>query len=250
MRWRPDTSKPPRVKRACGCDRVQAPDGDADSQEETGDHSEHAWLCSICLEGIDLAELAVIRECQHTYCGASRPAPAADAPCPVAPAARPNRACSASSMVALDPSRTLRAAPCIVQWAAHVPGGGVTSCPTCKQPFTQLQVHRALDGALSDAPLVEPIALLRRAPWFLAWQAERSQVNELTRQTPFRSVAAAESERSPLALAQEEWAEEALYGYFEAEYDGDYEELEERLEQPRGRIAIGNRRCDACRRLG
>lgn len=52
----------------------------------------------------------------------------------------------------------------------------------------------------------------------------------------------AESERSPLAIAQEEWAEEAMYGYFEDQMADD-EELEDEYyaSMSRARHTFGNR---------
>ena len=113
---------------------------------------------------------------------------------------------------------------CILQWATT---RETPCCPTCKEPITSLLVHRDVDGSLSDTPLSEPVAFLARAPWYVEWARERSQVNELTRHhAVFRSREVAESERSPLALAQEEWAEEAMYGYFEGQIEED-EDLED-----------------------
>jgi hypothetical protein len=110
-------------------------------------------------------------------------------------------------------------------------------------------VHKTLAGELCDAPVEETVVLLARSPWFRSWQAERHQLNELTRHAPFRSVDAAASERSALAVAQEEWAEDAMYNYFEEEYEAEYGELEDYMEQPRSRIAIGNRRCSSLSHL-
>ena len=131
------------------------------------------------------------------------------------------------------------AVKCILQWAT---GRKDASCPTCKAPFDSLLVHRDVDGALSDVPIRETVAFLARAPWYVAWAREQSQIRELTRQhAAFRSVDVAASERSPLAIAQEEWAEEAMYGYFEDQYDDDDEELEDYYVGRRGRPTFGNR---------
>lgn len=136
---------------------------------------------------------------------------------------------------------TTGAVTCILQWAT---ARKCVSCPTCKKPFEALLVHRDVDGSLSDIPIDMTIGFLARSPWYVAWAAERSQINELTRShAVFRSVEMAESARSPLAIAQEEWAEEALYGYFENEFDDD--ELEDfymSSSPARSRTTFGNRR--------
>lgn len=134
-----------------------------------------------------------------------------------------------------------RAVKCILQWATARKDA---TCPTCKAPFDSLLVHRDVDGALSDAPIRETVAFLARAPWYVAWAREQSQIRDLTRQhAAFRSADIAASERSPLAIAQEEWAEEAMYGYFEDQYDGydDDDELEDFYVGRRARPTFGNR---------
>lgn len=132
------------------------------------------------------------------------------------------------------------AVKCILQWAT---ARKCASCPTCKKPFEALLVHRDVDGSLSDAPIDMTIGFLARSPWYVAWAAERSQINELTRShAVFRSVEMAQSARSPLAIAQEEWADEALYGYFEDQYDDDEIEDYYMSSSPaRGRTTFGNR---------
>jgi hypothetical protein len=130
------------------------------------------------------------------------------------------------------------AVTCILQWATARPEA---TCPTCKHPFTALLVHRDVDGSLSDAPIDVTIGFLARAPWYCAWAQEQSQIYELTRNHAiFRSVDVAESERSPLALAQEEWAEEAMYTYFEDQYESD--EFEDFAVASSSRTTFGNRR--------
>jgi hypothetical protein len=225
---------------------LQELEGDVEGQN---DCAAHAWQCSICLEGIEHADLAVIRQCQHTYCGAyliagtSCTGNAWTQCCSLARCLESPYVCTTHMLT----RELVHAAPCILQWASR--SSDDPRCPACKHSFSKLLVHKALDGELCDEPLEETVVLLARAPWFRSWQAERNQLNELTRQAPFRSVEAAESERSPLAVAQEEWAEEAMYGYFEEEYESYYGELEEYMEQPRSRIAIGNRRCSVKQRL-
>ena len=130
------------------------------------------------------------------------------------------------------------AVTCILQWATSRPDA---TCPTCKTPFTCLLVHRDVDGSLCDSPISETVSFLARAPWYVNWAREQSQIHELTRQhAVFRSVEAAESERSPLALAQEEWAEEAMYTYFEEEYDDDG--MDDFVVTGGSRTTFGNRR--------
>lgn len=51
-------------------------------------------------------------------------------------------------------------ASCIVSWGA-VRG----LCALCRAPFTTLLVNRALDGSHLAEPTIEPVTLLRRAPW-------------------------------------------------------------------------------------
>jgi hypothetical protein len=120
-------------------------------------------------------------------------------------------------------------------------------------------VHRDVDGTLSDAPIDESIGFLARSPWYVAWAKERSQINELTRHhAVFRSLEVAQSERSALALAEEEWAEEAMYSYFEDEFED--EDLEEHYMSrtsfgnrpwgPNGYVASGRRRAMPARHRG
>lgn len=60
----------------------------------------------------------------------------------------------------------VRAVNCILKWAAMRPA---VSCPTCKAPFSNLLVHRQLDGSLTDFQVEESAALLVRTPWFREW---------------------------------------------------------------------------------
>jgi hypothetical protein len=86
-------------------------------------------------------------------------------------------------------------------------------------------VHRDVDGSLSDAPICLSTGFLARAPWYVEWAQEQSQIRDLHRYPLFRSLEIAASERSPLSIAQEEWAEDAMYQYFEEQCDED--DLEE-----------------------
>ncbi|PNH04861.1 hypothetical protein TSOC_008946 [Tetrabaena socialis] len=94
-------------------------------------------LCAICLNAIELEDLAIIK---------SPPARAAAA--------------------VADPQGCEHAycVNCILQWAACKEAAW---CPQCKHPFNYLYCHRQLDGTLSDAPVEESVCLLKRATWFV-----------------------------------------------------------------------------------
>lgn len=167
-----------------------------------------------------------------------------------------NDVCLTHVALTLPDSPHCRAVTCILQWAT---ARATATCPTCKKPFHALLVHRDVDGTLSDTAIDESIGFLARAPWYVAWAKERSQINELTRHhAVFRSMEVAQSERSPLALAQEEWAEEAMYSYFEDEFED--EDLEEHYMSrtsfgnrpwgPNGFVASGRRRAVPARERG
>ena len=133
-----------------------------------------------------------------------------------------------------------RAVKCILQWATARQDA---ACPTCKKPIQSLLVHRDIDGELSDEPLDMTIGFLARAPWYVAWAEQRSQVAHMTRQSAaYRSFEAAEGMQTALALAQEEYAEDALYNFFEDEFD----ELEDDYFMAGSghsrRVVFGNRR--------
>jgi hypothetical protein len=119
--------------------------------------------------------------------------------------------------------RCCSAVKCVLQWATCRSNA---TCPTCKAPINALLVHRDVDGALSDAPICLTVGFLARAPWYLEWVREQSQICDLHRYPLFRSVDMAADGRSPLEIAQEEWAEDAMYQYYEEQCE-DEDELEE-----------------------
>lgn len=85
--------------------------------------------------------------------------------------------------------------------------------------------HKQLDGSFSGVPVEESVVLLARSAWFQDWLVEREHVKQLSRSNPGLVPPAPQQpvQRSEQALLQEEWAEEALYGYFESQYDDDDE---------------------------
>lgn len=101
--------------------------------------------------------------------------------------------------------------------------------------------HKKLDGSFSGIAVEESVVLLARSAWFQDWLAEREQVKHLTRNNPGMVPPARQQsiQRSEQALMQEEWAEEALYGYFESQYDE--EDFEDAYLSRGPRMAIGNR---------
>lgn len=102
--------------------------------------------------------------------------------------------------------------------------------------------HKKLDGSFTAMAVEESVVLLARSAWFQDWLAEREHVKQMTRNNPGLVPPAPQQhvQRSEQALLQEEWAEEALYGYFESQYDDD-DEFEDMYLARGPRMAIGNR---------
>lgn len=102
--------------------------------------------------------------------------------------------------------------------------------------------HKKLDGSFTGVAVEESVVLLARSAWFQDWLAEREQVKHMTRNNPGLVPPAPQQhvQRSEQAMMQEEWAEEALYGYFESQYDDD-DEFEDMYLARGPRMAIGNR---------
>ena len=94
--------------------------------QEGGSHVEEAdWQCSICLEEIPLANVAIIKGCEHHYC----------------------IGCIVNWCLLCENK------------------GVKATCPKCKGTFTFLKTHRLLNGALSDQLVEESLTLLKRATW-------------------------------------------------------------------------------------
>lgn len=132
---------------------------------------------------------------------------------------------------------------CILKWASLKDDA---HCPTCKKPFSNLFVHRQLDGALTDFQIEESAVLLARSDWFQRWLKEHEQVRDMYKYSAFRSVSAAATGLSPEALRQQEWAEDAMCDFFDGEFEDD-EEIEEYYLSRAGtsRVTFGNRRWGA-----
>lgn len=133
---------------------------------------------------------------------------------------------------------------CILKWSCTKESE--TLCPTCKAPFSTLLVHRLLDGTLTDIEVEESVVLLARAVWFQSWLQEHERNRDLYKYPAFRSPAAAESDLPPDAIAREEWAEEAMYQYFEDEYEDEaVEDYYFSSQAGPSRVTFGNRRWGA-----
>jgi hypothetical protein len=100
--------------------------------------------------------------------------------------------------------------------------------------------HKQLDGSFTGIPVEESVVLLARSSWFQDWLTEREHLKQLSKNNPglVPPVPPQPVHRSEQALLQEEWAEEALYGYFESQYDDDVEDM---YLSRAPRMAIGNR---------
>lgn len=98
---------------------------EASLQEGASLPDEADWQCSICLEEIPLANVAIIKGCEHHYC----------------------IGCIVNWCLLCDNK------------------GVKATCPKCKGSFTFLRTHRLLNGALSDQLVEESLTLLKRATW-------------------------------------------------------------------------------------
>lgn len=88
----------------------------------------------------------------------------------------------------------------------------------------------------------ESVVLIAHSSWFQNWLSEHERLKQLSRNNPGIVPPAPQApvQRSEQALLQEEWAEEALYGYFESQFDDD-DEFEDMYLSRGPRMAIGNR---------
>lgn len=108
----------------------------------------------------------------------------------------------------------LYAVTCLVHWASR---SSAARCPTCKNSFSLVSMNKHLDGSVAQAPVQETVAMAARSTWFRAWLAKRDIVPGQGHGTS----AGQHGPRSAHSLMQEEWAEDALYSYFEQEYEED-----------------------------
>lgn len=99
------------------------------AEEPSGEGDAAQGQCSICLEEIAWEDHALVPDCGHA-------------------------------------EHCLR---CLLTWASYSFRNehGDPRCPQCKELFSHIALHRSLDGALSDWPVIEPVNLLLRAPWFV-----------------------------------------------------------------------------------
>jgi hypothetical protein len=129
--------------------------------------------CAICLERTPLVEIALVKGCEHQYCGEHRAtarlgtkhmpvqqAPRSPAPCCISP---PDH--SAGAAAVLVPC----AVNCILQWSLCKEW-----CPQCKHPFDYLLTHKQLDGTVTDFLTEESVVLLKRARWFEEYMRVRT----------------------------------------------------------------------------
>lgn len=133
--------------------------------------------CAICLERTPLVEIALVKGCEHQYCGEHR-APQSTAwlgtkhgltsasaagPSP-APCSTPSPDRGAGCCVVLP-----CAVNCILQWSLCKEW-----CPQCKHPFDYLLTHKQLDGTVTDFLTEESVVLLKRARWFEEYMRVRT----------------------------------------------------------------------------
>ena len=119
--------------------------------------------CAICLDQIAPEDLAAIPGCGHQYCGAP-------------PGALRGARTAAARGCAPD-AAPAHAVNCVLYWASRKESPW---CPQCRTPFSQLRLHRKLDGAPRDLPGLESLCLLKRTAWF----QEYAQVPSLARSCP------------------------------------------------------------------
>lgn len=92
-----------------------------------------------------------------------------------------------------------------------------------------------------QSPVQETVAFVARSPWFRSWLSHREAMKASARACSSQHA----GPRSTYSLMQEEWAEDALYSYFEQEFDEDDVEEYYVGRNNASRHAFGNRRFGA-----
>lgn len=88
-----------------------------------------------------------------------------------------------------------------------------------------------------QSPVQETVAFVARSPWFRSWLSHREALKGSGRASSSQHA----DPRSTYSLMQEEWAEDALYSYFEQEFEEDDVEEYYVGRNSGNRNAFGNR---------
>lgn len=154
---------------------LQAPTSEGEEAAEEADD----MTCAICLERTPLIEIALVKGCEHQYCGElieGAFTQAREHGLQPLPAWKPNTlVISPLHLTAWSCSLPplLCAVNCILQWSLCKEW-----CPQCKHPFDYLLTHKQLDGTVTDFLTEESVVLLKRARWFEDYMRVRERAGK------------------------------------------------------------------------